>query len=91
MDQEVTQHLTSTTAQILSADGALAHSGARAVDTFSTCGSSVVIMAVVTLFSVIVSAYLIKQLLTLVKDGIKSNYELKGAIDDAIDGNDYEA
>jgi hypothetical protein len=72
----------------LDANGALAQSSARAMDTFSTCGASVVIMALVTVFSVCVAGYLVHQLLSLIRDGIKSNQELKGAIDDAIDGKD---
>ncbi|TXH52791.1 MAG: hypothetical protein E6Q97_14860 [Desulfurellales bacterium] len=77
-----------TAADVLNANGALAHSSARALDKFTDADPVVIIMTVVTVFSVLVSFYLIRQLISLIKEGIKSNYELRGAIRDALDRDD---
>ena len=75
-------------AEIMNANGALAQSSARALDKFADADPALIIMTVVTIFSVLVSIYLIVQLISLIKEGIKSNYELKGAIQDALDRDD---
>ncbi len=69
---------------VLNANGALANSGARVVDQLSGVGVGFTIMLIVTLFSICVSFYLLQQLLSLIREGIKSNAELKGAIEDAL-------
>lgn len=75
-------------ADIMNANGAIAVSTARSMDQITGAGVGFLVMFLVTVFSVCVSAYLLHQLITLIKEGIKSNQELKGAIQDALDRKD---
>jgi hypothetical protein len=65
-------------------NGPLAEAGAHTVDQLTGVGVGFTIMLLVTVFSVAVSAYLMNQLITLIKEGIKSNNALEGAIRDAL-------
>ena len=65
-------------------NGPLAEAGSHTLDQLTGVGVGFTIMLLVTIFSVFVSAYLLNQLITLIKEGIKSNTTLEGAIRDAL-------
>jgi hypothetical protein len=65
-------------------NGPLADAGAKTLDQLTGVGVGFTIMLLVTVFSVFVSAYLLNQLISLIKEGIKSNTALEGAIRDAL-------
>ncbi len=73
---------------VLNANGVIANSGAHVIDQISGVNVGFTIMFIVTLFSVGISFYLMSQLLTVIRDSIKANQELKGVIQNALDKQD---